>query len=148
MATVDDNHFTKILQDLVKLDYDAIAAYEEAIERLSDEDARAHLRSYCEDHRRHTQNLAPFISERGADVPQAAGAMKILTEGKVKLAGVVGSDKAVLSAMLANEEVTNKSYEKAVEHGETSPEILAVLRENLADERRHREWIKSAIDQH
>lgn len=142
------NERTKVddlLQELVKLDYDAIEAYEAAIERLDNPAFKAQLSEYCDDHRRHTENLGAELRKLGADVPDGPDAKRILTEGKVVIAGL-GGDKAVLTAMKANEEVTNKTYEKAVEHADTGPELKSILERNLADERRHRAWMSQTID--
>ncbi len=70
--------------------------------------------------------------------------MKILTKGKVVIAAVLG-DEAILKAMKANEEVTNSKYEEAVETG-YGDSIQVILRQALADERRHKDWISAAID--
>ena len=135
----------KILQELVHLDYDAIEAYEAAIERLDNPEFKARLTEYCDDHRRHTDNLVPYLQELGAEVPRGPDLKQILTEGKVVIGGLAG-DKGILIAMRANEEVTNKAYEKALEHATAGTSLHATLLANYGDEQRHRAWIKQTLE--
>ncbi|MGF1549692.1 MAG: DUF892 family protein [Sphingomonadaceae bacterium] len=145
-ATADSStEIAKLLKELVHLDYDAIEAYEAAIERLEDPRYKQRLSEFCGDHRRHTENLAGHLRQLGEDVPEGPDLKRVLTEGKVVLAGLAG-DKAILTAMRANEEVTNKAYEKALEKVDANAAIEDTLRANLADERRHRAWLKESIE--
>lgn len=68
----------------------------------------------------------------------------MLTSGKVEMANMSGGgDRAILSAMLTNEEDTNTAYEKVLSR---APEEAAeVVRRGREDERRHREWIESTL---
>jgi uncharacterized protein (TIGR02284 family) len=135
----------KLLQDLVVLDYDAIAAYDAAIEGLSDATHRQALSEFREDHARHTQNLAPFIQRLGGEVPTEGDMKSMLTTGKVAMGSLVG-DKAILMAMRSNEDDTNTAYGRAVEHDRITADMREVLQQNLADERRHCEYILQAIE--
>ena len=134
----------KILKELVKLDYDAIEAYEEAIEKLETPQLKQKLGEFCQDHRRHTENLAPHLRALGEDVPTGPDIKRLLTEGKVAIGALFG-DKAIMIAMRANEGVTNTAYESAVSHVDANEELRATLQANLADEQRHKAWIEQAI---
>ncbi len=136
-----------LLQDLILLDYDAIAAYEVAIDGVSNDAYRQALASFRDDHVTHTQNLAPFLQQLGGDVPTSAGAKSLLTTGKVAMGSLIG-DKAILLAMRSNEDDTNTAYSRAVEHPEITAEMREVLEQNLADERRHCEWILQSLRGH
>lgn len=133
-----------LLQDLITLDYDAIAAYDAALQGLSDPAHRAALGEFREDHVRHTQNLARFVEQLGGKVPTDVDAKSLLTTGKVAVGAMLG-DKAILMAMRSNEDETNTAYGRAVEHCDVTPAMRQVLEENLADERRHRTYIDQAI---
>ena len=133
-----------LLRDLIMLDYDAIAAYEAAIERLEDAGFKKALSSFRDDHARHTQNLAPFLRELGEPVPEAGDAKAMLTTGKVKMASLAG-DKAILQAMRTNEDDTNTAYARAADHVDATPPMREVLNQNLSDERRHCEWILETL---
>lgn len=142
-AVTDSKETISDLSDLIKLDYDAIAAYESAIERLDDAAYKAKLAEFLADHKRHVEELGEAVRSEGGQPPTEGGAMQLLTKGKVVLADLMG-DEAILKAMRANEEVTNTKYEDAVETG-YAEKIQAILRQGLADERRHKDWIVSAL---
>ena len=54
-------------------------------------------------------------------------------------------DKRIFEALKANEDDTNKAYERAVEMSGDQPSADEVLRRGLADERRHRAWIEEKL---
>lgn len=140
---VDSEDIVKHLNDLIELDYDAIAAYQAAIDRLDDNNYKAQLTIFMQDHENHIATLSQLVSQEGG-APATKGDMKvILTKGKVVIANL-GGDETILKAMLMNEEVTNKSYEKEVEKDFPQP-IQAILMAHLADERRHKEWLEVAL---
>lgn len=132
------------LVHLVELDYDAIAAYDEAIDRLDSPEFKAKLESFRQDHLRHTDNLSPLIRQFGESVPDSADAKALLTQGKVVLADL-GGDKAILKAMKSNEDDTNTAYDRAAHHEDMTPDAQRVLEANLSDERRHRQWIEQTL---
>lgn len=134
------------LNDLIELDHDAIAAYEAAIERLEHPGYKAQLREYCDDHERHTRNLAERVVQLGGEPASGPDMMKILTKGKVVIADIIGNDRAILMAMRANEEVTNKRYELALDVDGMDAQTRSIVEANLADERRHRAWISAQLD--
>ncbi|MFO7551027.1 MAG: DUF2383 domain-containing protein [Haliea sp.] len=145
MAKVmDSEQIIDDLGDLIELDYDAIAAYQAAIERLDTAAYKQQLTEFMGDHKRHVKELGEAVRNEGGTPPTEGDAMKILTKGKVVLADLLG-DEAILKAMRANEEVTNKKYEAAVEEG-YAEHIQAVLRQGLADERRHKAWLKTTLE--
>lgn len=136
----------KTLKKLVHLDYDAIEAYDAAIERLEDPGSKKALREFRQDHARHTENLGAILRNLNEEVPSGPDMKRMLTEGKVVIAGL-GGDKAVLRAMQANEKVTNTAYEKALQATGTDAATQDTLRHNLEDERRHKAWIDRKIEE-
>jgi uncharacterized protein (TIGR02284 family) len=142
MATMVGNQkdLAKLLNSLIELDFDAIAAYRAAIDKLESAEDKGALRGFMADHERHTVDLRPFV-ERFGEKPAEGGDVKaILTKGKVVIAGLMG-DKAILEAMKTNEDDTNRAYERATARTDLPDDLRAVLNKNLADERRHREYI-------
>jgi uncharacterized protein (TIGR02284 family) len=135
-----------LLEELIKLDYDAIEAYDMAIERLDDAESQRQLTEFREDHRRHTQDLSRFLKEYGAKPPTGPDLKRFLTQGKVMLGSLRG-DRAILKAMKSNEDQTNTAYERATEHHDLPMELQETLRKNLEDERRHRSWIERRMQQ-
>lgn len=143
-TTLDSNTVIKDLNNLVELDYDAIAAYEAAIERLDSPDYKAKLTDFLGDHQRHIQELGTAIQREGGTPEESGDAKKVLTKGQVVIANL-GGDDAILKAMKRNEDQTTDKYEKAVEKG--YPEhIQSLLERGLADERRHKSWIESTLN--
>ena len=134
----------KVLAELIKLDYDAIEAYEAAIERLESVECKHMLSSFRDDHIRHTQSLGALMRVVGHRPPTGPDAKRVLTKGKVVLANVLG-DKAILQAMKSNEEQANTAYENATRRDGVTAQMMMVIRENLEDERRHRAWIEHKI---
>lgn len=132
-----------LLTNLILLDHDAIASYDVAIAGLSDDGHRRALTSFREDHVRHTENLAPLLRKVGGQPPQEADLKQLLTTGKVAIGSLLG-DKAILEAMRTNEDDTNTAYGRAIDHDDVTPEMRQVLEQNLADERRHCEYILRA----
>jgi uncharacterized protein (TIGR02284 family) len=133
-----------LLMDLIKLDYDAIDAYTSAVQKLKDQSLAEQMRSFRDDHERHTKNLRPFVQELGGKIPTSGDMKSLLTTGKVAIGALMG-DKAILMAMKTNEDDTNTAYERATHHKDMSAEMKRVLSGNLADERRHRTWIEQTL---
>jgi uncharacterized protein (TIGR02284 family) len=147
MATMvgKEKDITKLLCDLITLDLDAIEAYEAAIARLSTVSDKDQLTWFMEDHRRHVQDLSGIVRSFGEEPPREADFKRILTMGKVVLAGLL-DDEAVLRAMKSNEDDTNQAYERAAARQDIPERVLTVLRTNLADERRHWAWLEQRLD--
>lgn len=133
------------LNDLIALDHDAIAAYEAAIERLDDTSIAKRFEEFKQDHQRHVRDLSGAVSTLGATPHKGGDMKKILTKGKVVLAGL-GSDKQILQAMKSNEDQTVAKYDAAVRECTTAaPTIREMLARGLEDERRHRAWIEERL---
>lgn len=140
-----ETDFVDMLNNLIRLDFDAIDAYEAAAARLERRGDAEQLRAFQADHERHTREVAALVRDLGGTPASAGGAKSLLTTGKVLLADLVG-DKAILMAMKTNEDDTNTAYERAIRHGGKSIAANEILQRNLGDERRHRTWIEEAIN--
>jgi len=146
METKNDDVVDK-LNSLIKLDFDAIEAYEAAIEKIETPTYREQLSRYCDDHLRHVRELSAIVSEYGGTAATGPDIKRLLTKGKVVIADLIGNDQAILTAMYANEEITNKAYEAALSNlDNVKPETRAQLESNLADERGHRAWLDQQIE--
>lgn len=133
-----------LLNALIELDFDAVEAYEVAIDRIEDEDDKAAFASFRDDHERHTRELQPLVAELGGKPATTADIKRVLTKGKVFLASLVG-DKAVLVAMKTNEDDTNTAYDRAVDRDDVPSHMRDVLVRNRDDERRHRAYIEKRL---
>lgn len=134
-----------LLNSLIELDFDAVEAYEAAIERLQDENDKAKLSEFKGDHERHVRDLQPLVEELGEQAAQKADIKHVLTKGKVVLAGLAG-DRLIMLAMKTNEDDTNQAYDRAVSRADLPAHIHTVLERNRDDERRHREYIEHRLE--
>lgn len=134
----------RMLEHLIALDFDAIEAYEAAIDRLDNVQYQARLAAFLADHRRHVEELSPLVRRLGGEPPGGPGAKRLLAQGKVYLADLAG-DEAILRAMRSNEDDTNEAYGRAV--GKAPKEAEAIVLRGREDERRHREWLVATLDE-
>jgi len=127
---------------LISLERDAIAAYEETIERLENTDVADKIREFRADHLHHVQSLTEVAKEIGCDDIPGEGPKSILTKGKVVLADL-GGDDAILKAMKTNEDDTVKAYENAIANDIARTGKLAeICQKALEDEKRHRAYME------
>ncbi len=148
MATTIGNETNLIdtLNNLIRLDFDAIEAYQAAINRLQDATCKEQLTQFMRDHERHTQDLSAIVTQLSS-TPATEGDLKAwLTQGKVVIGNLTG-DSGILKAMKSNEDDTNTAYEQALGRGDATPDVQEVLQRNLDDERRHRSWIETRLTQ-
>lgn len=144
-TVIDRNTVINELNKLINLGYDAIAAYEAAIERLVTPEYRERLREFKSDHERHARNLAACIKRLGGKAAASGDIKRVLSKGIVIL-GNINHDKGVLEAMKSNENQTSLFYEEALQKLGDDPDVADLLLRNLEDERRHRLWLVSALD--
>lgn len=146
-ATPRNEKVIETINDLIQLDFDAVEAYQAAIDRLEDATARSRLQEFMQDHVRHTENLSKLVRQHGGTPKNKGDVKRVLTKGKVVMANLAG-DNAILKAMRSNEDETNEKYEKALKVQGLDANTRQVLQQNLEDERRHRQWIIDRIAQH
>jgi uncharacterized protein (TIGR02284 family) len=144
MATTvgTESEVIHLLKNLIRLDYDAIDAYQAAVDRLDDSMNREQFSTFMADHKRHTENVGMLLKDLGEVPPEKGDLKSYLTQGKVIIGGLMG-DNAIIKAMKTNEEDTNKAYSMALERTDLSPEMRSTLEQNLADERAHKAWIET-----
>lgn len=133
-----------LLNNLIELDYDAVAAYTAAIESLDSPVFRDKLRAFKADHERHIIDLKPYAARYSEHVASGPDLKQVVTRGKVVFAQLAG-DRAILYAMRSNEDDTNLAYCRAACHVDVPGDLLALLQRNLSDERRHRAWLDGRI---
>jgi len=136
--------FSNAIKELIELDFDAIEAYEAAINRLDNQDYKDKLNDFKKDHHRHTQELTQLLKKHTiSNIPNGPSAVKQwLTKGKVVLANIVG-DATILAAMKSNEIDTNTAYERINAREDVWEDAISILKRGLEDERRHKTWLES-----
>lgn len=133
---------TKLIENFILLERDAIAAYDASIERLENPDWKARVAEFREDHVRHLKGLQQMAARHGAPAPAEGDAKQMLTTGKIKMANLAG-DGAILKAMSTNESDTVSAYSSACGNDAIPPEDKALFEQGRADEERHKDWMDS-----
>jgi hypothetical protein len=136
------------LNDLIQLEYDIIAAFQAAIDRLEAVQLRKHFVAFKADHESGTRDLAALVHALGG-MPVAANDPALgLTRDNAFFAELA-DDKDIVRIMRASEEFTVKKYEKTLHklraHPEAAPDAAAVLHRNLCNEQLHCKWITAVI---
>jgi hypothetical protein len=133
------------LNDLLQLDHDAVAAYTLAIDTITDSTFRERLVTFRADHKRHVEELAQLVRDRGAipiELPH-------LSTGPFKLAvqalGVPTSDTVVLLAFKSNERQVRDKY-RDYSRRPYPAEVADVVRRAAADEETHYTWVARTLD--
>lgn len=139
------NKFTDALKAIVELDYDAIKAYQAAIDRLQDPIYKQKLEEFKGDHQRHVDTFSHYLTQHSITPPSGPDLKGILTEGKVKIASL-STDRTILKAMLNNEQDTVEAYENINSHPDKPTELSESLSRALNDEHRHQRWLDQEIE--
>lgn len=131
----------KLVQNLLQLEYDAMAAYDATIERLKDAAHRDRIADFRGDHARHVEELKEIAARLDIHIPTETDAKSLLTTGKVAIAKL-GGDSAVLSAMKTNEDDTVAAYRHASSNAEADAGMRQIFERALEDELRHRAYME------
>ena len=133
------------LQDLVRLDTDAILAYDQAIAACEHDFIADQLREFRADHGHHVRDLSEELRKLGEEPDVRTDAKGFIIE---KFTAITSrGTRSALIAMLANENLTAGIYSAAVEIEDLPDSAKAVIQQNYADEERHQSWISNALDQ-
>jgi uncharacterized protein (TIGR02284 family) len=133
------------LNDLIKLDFDAVQAYNQAIEEIDVPTIRNELTSFRTDHERHVTELTNIVRRYGGEpAEQSRDVTGFLIEGITAVRSKMGTEGA-LNAMRSNEQLTNREYQNAVSL-DLPMDILAELEANFFDEQRHLQYIEQTIN--
>ena len=140
----NETTMTGLVENLLLLEHDAIAAYDRTIARLENQGYKQKVAAFKADHDRHVRELARLAEVIGARRYTEGDAKQMLTTGKVALASIMG-DSAILTAMRTNEEDTVTAYERASRHTEATPEARTLFERAYGDEVRHRDWMSNPV---
>lgn len=141
-----EGDFSSALTDLVELEYDAVEAYEAAINRLDNQEYRKKLISFKNDHMRHISELCELLKAHMITPPTGPSLGKQwLAKGKVILGNLVG-DLAILRAMRSNEIDTNVAYERIKAREDSWPDSRDMIDRGFADEQRHKKWLEDILE--
>jgi rubrerythrin len=143
---MDKNEIKDKLEDLIKLDIDAVNAYEQAIGSIDDSQIKGRIMEFKDDHVRHIDSLSgEYRKHTGEAAPSRKPDLKgYMLKGFTALSGVTGTDGA-LEAMQANEKLTNKTYREAMDW-DMPQEVQLIIERNYNDEQRHLVYINSTLE--
>jgi len=130
------------LNDLIRLDLDAIGAYTAAIEACERVEIKTSLQAFRRDHQRHVRDLSDAVIKLGGQPARHRDIKGVFILGFTMLAS--HGDHSALIAMRGNEELTNRIYESALDD-ELDAEARKIVTRNYGDEQRHLAWIKEAL---
>lgn len=143
MAVMDQNKMIDRLNELIALDYDAVGAYEAAIDRIDVEFLRSRLREFQGDHRRHIQELSRVVVGLGGKPREKPDVKGFFIKGFTAITSIMGNE-AALKAMQGNEKLTNRTYEQAMKEG-WPEEVRVIIERNFRDEQRHLAFIEESL---
>jgi uncharacterized protein (TIGR02284 family) len=131
------------LNELIRFDFDAIGAYNSAIDDIKELAVREPLIRFRGDHERHVQNLSLIVSRLGGKPVTGPDIKGIVRKTMTKVAGL-GGVELTLKAMKSNEEVLNKTYAHHLSL-DWPDDVKQIIRSNYADEQRHLAWVVEAL---
>ena len=132
------------LNELIRFDFDAIGAYNSAIDDIKEIHIRDPLIQFRGDHERHVQNLSAIVQRLGGKPVENPGLKGVVRKTMTKVAGLGGAE-LTLKAMRSNEEVLNKTYSHHLTKFDWPDDIKEVIRNNYNDEQRHLAWVEQAL---
>jgi rubrerythrin len=147
MEQIDESDaaLTAELNDLLRLDHDAVQAYTLAIKLLGNEEYKRRLEAFRADHERHIDELSQLIRSRDGTPLE----LPHLPSGVFKLAvqaiGAAGGDRAVLLAFKANERQVRDKYRRAARAVHPG-DVTSVLARAADDEARHYAWVLETLE--
>lgn len=134
------------LNDLLKLDHDAVYAYNLAIHALENEEYKRQIAEFRADHERHIEELTQLIRSRDGIPMQmphgSSGIFKLL----VQAVGAAGNDRSVLLAFKANERGSRDKYREVARRVHAS-DVTSVLARAAEDEARHYAWSLATLEE-
>jgi uncharacterized protein (TIGR02284 family) len=131
------------LNELIRLDHDAIGAYNEAIDGIDESRLRERLRRFCGDHVRHVADLTLIVRRLGGEPPAKPAARGLSRMTLTKVAGL-DDPEVVLKVMRSNENVIQKYYGECCQQ-DFPEEIRDVIQRHFGDEQRHCSWMEQAL---
>jgi uncharacterized protein (TIGR02284 family) len=129
--------------DLIRFDHDAIGAYDQAIDDISEPMIKDQLMLFRGDHERHVLDLSAVVRRLGGEPPHRPGLRGAIRKTMTRVAGLGGTEMS-LKAMRSNEELLNKQYRQRLQKAFPG-EILELIRQNYGDEQRHLAWVEQAL---
>jgi rubrerythrin len=138
------NDILDLLGSLLKVEYDAIQAYNQAIGGIDITNIREQLILFQNDHERHICILTTFIKEMNEKPFERPSTDKgFFVEGFTPIRSMFGIEGA-LQAMENDENITNRHYSDALLK-ELPTDIRTQISEIFGEEQRHLQYVEQAL---
>jgi rubrerythrin len=132
------------LNDLLKLDRDAVEAYTIAIEGLENDGYREFLRLFRTDHERHIAELTGLIRAAGGTPSEPGHRSSGVFKTALQQIGRLGGDTGILFAFEANDRQTRDKYWRHADNLH-APAVRTAVRHAAEDEDRHFAWATETL---
>lgn len=137
--------FVDAIKNLIELEYDTKALYEQAINKIVNDNYKIKLNEFDQDHAHHIEKISELLTNRKEQIPIKGGFVRSLINTiKVEFANLIG-DQAKLSSILNNEIDINKAYERMNARHDRWDEAKELLKLALQDEKKHKAWLEETI---
>ncbi|ALG92351.1 MULTISPECIES: DUF2383 domain-containing protein [Actibacterium] len=133
-----------LVQNLMALEQDMLAACETLRDRLSSRDHFDKAEMTCQQLPAHIQELRDYAERVGVTPTEGGDLRALLTVGRVELAALAGDDKTLLRAMSRNESTLVDAWQNAMANPETPPDLMPLAEAALTDASHHRAWLRDA----
>ena len=140
----NQSEYLTALKALLELEYDALEAYDAAINCLENSSYQDQIKNFRNDHQCHITSLTSILTKHGQTPPTGPTLKSILTQGKVVIGNLINDD-AILRAMASNEEDTNTAYGRLCQYANIPDDELDILEQAYNDEKLHKEWIAETL---
>jgi rubrerythrin len=139
---MDRTELIERLSFFMRLERDAVRAYERALNGTEAAGVRDNLRQFMREHERHVSDLREAIRQEGNEAPELAEDVQgIFLEA---LASVERGEQTIFQGLEAGERYVNYKYRQA--GGEEFPaHVIRLLERNWADERRHLAYVEGML---
>lgn len=139
---MDRGELIERLGYFMRLDRDAVRAYEKALDNTETAGVRDTLRQFMREHERHVSDLGEAIRQEGGEPPELAEDLQgVFLEA---LTSIEQGEQAVLRGLEVGERYVNYKYRQAGGE-EFPPHLVRLLERDWADERRHLAYVEGML---
>jgi len=144
---MDDEHAASVLRRIVQLERDRLFLFDAAIGGVKEDDLRRMLQEMRADHEANLGQLESAMRERAASPPETESLHGLRLESGVAAASIVGDDD-VVERVAASELEAIDAYDQAVSDESLGEALRVRLRDQVEEERRHRQWMTEWLAVH
>ena len=141
---MDKKELIDKLNSLIRLDNDALSAYNKAIDAIKEPEINSEVIRFRSDHKRHVELLSDLITKYGGVAAKGEQDVRGFFLGTAATIQSLTGLHGTLNAMLTGEQMTNKNYSQAIEWN-VPEDVQFVLKAKYEDEKRHLRFFEKAV---